>query len=489
MKKKILRIVSAVMALCLFACMIVPTFAQQQESADGSIKRISVVFNGDAKTRRGICWYTTEKCGSDVQVIAYDEFSGDFDGALEFSGKCTKWKDNYCHKVLVENLESGTKYAYRVGDKQTEIWSNVGTFTTAFDGEGAFSFIALADVQAGNEKNFTKSGAVERTAMQVCPDASFLMNAGDFVNDCTDEEWDWFYEKNCDTLMNITMAPASGNHEGNLRWGWFNNMFNLDTSAGWNHITGVYYSFDYGNAHFAVLNTNDMYPMSEEQINWLKNDMNSSDAHWKIVLMHRSFYSAGKNINKPDTVIMRKRLLPVIDELDIDVVIAGHDHMYLRTYQVKDDEIQDTTYITEEYKGEQVTYAVNPTGTVHILPNTAGTKRYSVHEDAMEPILENAAVAAQPGKSMFSTFTIDGDKLIYRAYTVDVDDDTCEATGYEKFDEYAIKKTEKRSETVSEDLPTDFKSNLLQNVVNVPVAVAYMLVKYILILPHIIENS
>lgn len=489
MNKKLMRIISAVMAICLLACMIVPAAsAMPQESADGSIKRISVVINGDAKTRRGICWYTTEKCGSDVEVMPLAKYNGSFDGALKFSGTCTKWKENYCHKVLAENLEPGTKYVYRVGDASTGIWSNNGTFETACDGEEPFSFIALADVQAGNEINFTKSGAVQRTAMQVCPDAKFLMNAGDFVNDCNDQEWDWFYEKNCDTLMNITMAPTAGNHEGNLRWGWFDNMFNLDKSAGWNHITGVYYSFDYSNAHIAVLNTNDMYPISEEQINWLQNDMNSSDAQWKIILMHRACYSAGKNINKPDTVIMRNRLLPIIDSLDIDVVINGHDHMYLRTYQVKDDKIQPTEYITENYKGEEITYALNPEGTVHILPNTAGTKRYGVHEDAMEPILKNSAVAAQPYKSMFSTFTIDGDRLIYRAYTVDVDDETCEATGYEKFDEYAIKKTTKGEVKEHEELPTDFLSNFTKNVVNVPVAIVYMLVKYILILPHIIKN-
>ena len=185
---------------------------------------------------------------------------------------------------------------------------------------------------------------------------------------------------------------------------------------------------------------------------------------------------------------MRKRLLPIIDSLDIDVVINGHDHMYLRTYQVKDDKIQPTEYITENYKGEEITYALNPEGTVHILPNTAGTKRYGVHEDAMEPILKNSAVAAQPYKSMFSTFTIDGDRLIYRAYTVDVDDETLEATGYEKFDEYAIKKTVKGEAKEHKELPTDFLSNFKQNVLNVPIAIVYMLVKYILILPHIIKN-
>ena len=487
MNRKFLRVLSALLALSMLICMVVPAAAQ--DSADGSIKRISVVFNGDAKTSRGVCWYTTSDCGSDVQVMPLSEYKGSFDGAQMYSGDSSKWKDNYCHKVLVDELAPGTEYIYRVGDSSTGIWSETGTFETDADEETAFSFIAIADVQASNEENFTKSASVVREAFRVMPDAKFLVNAGDFVNDCTNEEWDWFFEKCADTTMHTTMAPAAGNHEGNLKWGWFNNMFNLDTSAGWNHVTGVYYSFDYSNAHIAVLNTNDMYPISEEQLNWLRNDMNASDAQWKIVLMHRALYSAGKNINKPDTVIMRERLLPVIDELDIDVVIAGHDHMYMRTFQVQDDKIQPTRYITEVYNGEEITFALNPEGTVHILPNTAGTKRYSVHEDAMEPILANAAVAQQPGKSVFSTFTIDGDKLIYRAYTVDIDDETFEATGSDKFDEYAIKKTASGEAAEQDPLPTDFFSNFVKNVVNVPVAVAYMLVKYITMIPHLIENA
>ena len=256
MNKRFLRVLSALLALSMLICMVVPAAAQ--DSADGSIKRISVVFNGDAKTSRGVCWYTTSDCGSDVQVMPLSEYKGSFDGAQMYSGDSSKWKDNYCHKVLVDELAPGTEYIYRVGDSSTGIWSETGTFETDAEEETAFSFIAIADVQASNEENFTKSASVVREAFRVMPDAKFLVNAGDFVNDCTNEEWDWFFEKCADTTMHTTMAPAAGNHEGNLKWGWFNNMFNLDTSAGWNHVTGVYYSFDYSNAHIAVLNTNDM---------------------------------------------------------------------------------------------------------------------------------------------------------------------------------------------------------------------------------------
>jgi hypothetical protein len=252
--------------------------------------------------------------------------------------------------------------------------------------------------------------------------------------------------------MNTTLVPVAGNHEGNLQWFKFNNMFNIGESEGSAVITGCYYSFDWGDAHFAVLNSNDMYPMSASQLNWLKNDMNSSDAQWKIILSHRALYSAGKNINKPDTIIMRNLLLPVIDELDIDVFFAGHDHMYLRTEPVKGEKAQESQTITEVWNGKETTFALNPDGTTHILPSTSGTKRYSVNEDAIPPILENAALARDTHDGgVFATVSLDSEHFVYEAYMVN--DETNEKT---LIDSYAIKKTEKAPANDSYvELPTD----------------------------------
>ena len=53
MNKKLRRVISALLALCLLACMIIPAAsAMPQESADGSIKRISVVINAPCKIQR-----------------------------------------------------------------------------------------------------------------------------------------------------------------------------------------------------------------------------------------------------------------------------------------------------------------------------------------------------------------------------------------------------------------------------------------------------
>jgi hypothetical protein len=206
-----------------------------------------------------------------------------------------------------------------------------------------------------------------------------------------------------------------------------------------------------------------MYPMSVSQLNWLKNDMNASDAQWKIILTHRALYSAGKNINKPDTIIMRNLLLPVIDELGIDVVFAGHDHMYLRTEPVKGEKVQSYETVTEVWNGVPTTFALNPDGTTHILPSTAGTKRYSVNEDAIPPILENAALARDTKTGgVFATVSLDSEHFVYNAYIVD--DETGEK---ELIDSYAIKKTEKAPANDSYvELPTDRNEETAKQHVN-----------------------
>lgn len=450
MKKTIVRIIS----LMLVFCMAFPLVASA--AMGNEVTRVSVTINGDAATARGFCWYTDEKSGTDLQVAPVD---ADLTKAEIISGISYPSMEKYVHKAEAENLTPDTKYQYRVGDSEAGVWSEIGYFTTASKTDDKANFIVIADVQASNEENFRKASVVMQKAVETMPNYEFAVNLGDFVNDCTNEEWDSYFRNFAFSNMNTTLVPVAGNHEGNLQWFKFNNMFNIGEAEGSQVITGCYYSFDWGDAHFAVLNSNDMYPMSASQINWLKNDMNASDAQWKIVLTHRALYSAGKNINKPDTIIMRNLLLPVIDELGIDVVFAGHDHMYFRTETVKGEKVQETQTITEVWNGESTTFALNPDGTTHILPSTAGTKRYSVNEDAIPPILESAALARDTKEGgVFATVSLDSEHFVYKAYMVN--DETQEKT---LIDSYAIKKTEKESANDNYvELPTDINETTIE---------------------------
>ena len=461
----------------ILACLMLTGGAAVASAADNTVKNSSCTMYGDGETGRGFCWFTAGKAGTDLQLVKTDDFDGSFANAKSYSGTQNLYRKQYSHQVAVTDLLPGTSYTYRVGDAAANVWSDAKSFVTD-NGDEAFKFITIADVQASSNENFAHAALTLKGALSVMPDAEFTVNLGDYVNDNTNDEWDWYFSNFAFANDILTQVPVAGNHDGNItnkfNTNCFKNTFCLDQSKN-ESIEGVYYSFDYGNAHFAVLNTNDMYPMSQAQRNWLINDMSASDAQWKIILAHRSFYSAGKNINKPDTIVMRNVLLPIIDQLDIDMVYAGHDHMYLRTNQVKGDAlVEGTTYVDEIYNGEKVTFAVNPEGTVYTLPSTAGTKRYTVHEDAIPPILDVAAVAetTRDRGGCFCTTEINGGKLIYKAYIVD--DETQEIS---LIDSYAIMKTEPGKSTES-NLPDGLAITFAMYFVNFFTAIFGMLKSY-----------
>ncbi len=486
--KKHMKFLCSVTAIVLVFCLICPSAFAAHNEADTEIRRISAVINGDTETSRGICWYTDSESGTDVQVAPAAGFNGSFAGAKAYKGSSSEFQDSFVHKVTVDGLSAGTRYFYRVGDAALNLWSETCSFTTDSGKNSAFSFIAIADVQASSEENFGRAAEVMRAATRVLPGHDFYVNLGDYVNDCTNDEWNWFFDKFGFANNNTTAVPVPGNHDGNLKWNWFNNMFNIGTAPGSATTTGCYYSFDYGNAHIAVLNTNDMYPISQQQINWLKNDMNSSDADWRLVFMHRASYSAGKNINKPDTIIMRNMLLPVFAELNIDMVLAGHDHMYFRSKQVENDKVCDTSYVSEYYNGVLTEFAVNPQGTVHILPGTAGTKRYNVNESAMSPILDcGAVVENSKAYGVFSTVSIDGERLVYNAYGYDEQEGTST-----RIDSYAIKKDagQNKIDPDYKPLTTNPLLCLPMNICNFIVQFSgYIVTAFVKILPAVIKNK
>lgn len=488
--KKILAVV-----LCLTFAFGISGIATSAEEATDAVKRVSVSFNGDPMTSRGFCWYTENYSDADVQIVKTAKFDGTFANAATYSSdNIYQFRDQYCHKVTVSDLEAGTEYTYRVGDKSENLWSEAGTFRTD-DGDDEFSFITIADVQASSDENFAEASETLKGAVATLPEAEFTTTLGDYVNDNTNEEWDWYFKNFQFSNMSTTVAPVAGNHDGNitnkLNINVFNSMFNLsneNTESNVNWVNGVYYSFDYGNAHIAVLNTNDMYPMSQSQRNWLINDMTASDADWKFVFMHRALFSEGKNINKPDTIIMRNVLGEIFAELDIDFVYAGHDHVYYRSHPVIGDEVvKNVTYVTENYKGEEVTFANSPDGTVHILPSTAGTKRYGLNEDAIDPIGEACAfdLSTRDMGGCFMTTVVDGDKVIIKSYLVD--DETQEIT---LIDKYAIKKDlSQKTEFEPTNLPTDNVSNIDDYISNIVSEIIGMLYSYVaVLLPQAIKG-
>lgn len=368
MKKSFLKVISVLLCLAVLSTSFM-FVAYAEEAAENAPFRISVAMNGDAASQRGICWYTKTNVDSKVEIYADD--GQPVNATVEYED-VIEWEGNYCHQAVISGLEAGKTYFYRVGDGTT--FSELGEFVTD-NGDSKFEFIAIADVQASSEENFEKASKVMAAAQATMPGAEFVVNLGDFTNDSTNEEWDaydkFFSQFNTET----TIVPVSGNHDGLGVPHWFNNMFSLDTSESVQVKDGVNYSFDYGNAHIAVLNTNDLLAMSNAQLKWLKNDMNSTDKDWKIVFMHKSPYTLGKDGKWPDALYLQESLAKTLDKCDVDIVMSGHDHMYLRTKALKNNKLADD-------------------GTVYVLAGTAGTKRYEIRSFLADHYLDTDFIAA-----------------------------------------------------------------------------------------------
>lgn len=366
--KKLTRSFLAVF-LCLALVFSVSAFAFA-EGEDFSVSRLSVSVNGSMAEQRGFCWYTKSETASVVKIFK----SGvDISDTLTFSEPvCKEWKGSYMHKVTVSGLESGTDYTYVVGNGS--LWSEEGSFRTD-DGDSRLSFIAIADVQSSSRENFEVGSRVLKKAFEQNGNADFVVNLGDFTNNSTNEEWDLYDEVFGDLNRTYTIAPVAGNHDGLGVWHWFDNMFDLDTSESVQTLNGINYSFDCGNAHFSVLNTNDLLSLSLSQLEWLKNDLASTDRDWKIVFMHKSPYTLGKDGKWPDALYLQQSLTEVLDEGGADIVFSGHDHMYLRTKKLKDNALSDD-------------------GTTYVLSGTAGAKRYQIRPFLADSFLKTSFIDA-----------------------------------------------------------------------------------------------
>lgn len=364
MNKKITaKLLCVLLAVALTVCAL-PCAAF---AADSAPYRISVTVNGDAGASRGFCWYTADKAESYVRIYAG---GARVTGLVSKAADVTEFQGAYLHKVTVSGLTAGMTYTYSVGSDAG--WSDEGSFRTD-DGDGSFSFVTVSDMQASSLENYQKAAKTLAAALDTQSDAEFVVNCGDFTNDSNNDQWSWFFDATKSSDMAKTLVPVTGNHDSPN--GWFSNMFDLDESRSVETANGVNYSFDYGNAHFAVLNTNDCVSISEAQLTWLKNDLNSTAKDWKIVLMHKSLYTLGKDGKWPDAYYIGTQVKKIFDECNVDMVFSGHDHMYLRTKQLRGDKVAEG-------------------GTTYVLTGTAGTKRYEIRSFLAGEFLDTNDIAS-----------------------------------------------------------------------------------------------
>ena len=354
--------------------------------------KLTVTMPINPETERNFTWHTKNNNPGYIQIV---RAKNDNKSIVNFDSKDLKEYESeieldsfseYVHTVKVDNLKPGTEYYYRVGNKDTNTWSDVGKFKTD-DGNNSFSFIYLTDMQT-NSNEYNRSIYTAFSALEENENAEFILNTGDFVNTTSSyEEWNGVLES--DIFKSITNVAVIGNHdyeESDIGKNVFKQHFNFDTLENIDTV-GAYYSFNYGNVHFIILNTNDYQwnELSETQLAWLEDDLKKSqDYDFRIVAMHRGVYTSGPHLYEyNDILALTNQLTPIFDKYNVDLVLQGHDHTYGLTYPINEDykkEDIEMKKVKSKETNQKISVMYKPSSPVYYINGAAGDKHYNTLE-------------------------------------------------------------------------------------------------------------
>jgi len=360
--------------------------------------QIVVTMGEDPKTSMSVQWRTSTAVAEGVVRYREKGTSGD---PLEALAETVPVEDaglledavNHRHIVTLTDLEPATTYVYSVGDGAEEHWSEPADFDTAPAKTAPFSFLYMGDIQNG----YDRWVAIRDQASRTCPEAAFCLTAGDQVNrGGYRDDWDAFFHYVNGFFADMPLAPAVGNHElyrdaPRL----YLELLHLPHNGPSNVTPERAYFFEYGQVLVVTLDSN--LPV-EDQVDWLEQQLASSDAVWKFVMYHHPAFSSKPNRDNPE---VRAVWSKVFDRYGVDIAFQGHDHGYMRTFPMKG--------------GERT--ATEDEGTVYLV-TVAGTKMYDVDpRDFGEVTFEKTStfqvidVQVNPHRLTYRAYNADGDVL------------------------------------------------------------------------------
>ena len=315
-------------------------------------------------------------------------------------------KTSFVHTVTLQNLQPGTEYEYRLGcgDKRSE-WFRL---TTAQGNK--YKVLIFPDSQSANYKSWED---VVMPAWQRNQDAKFFIAMGDLVDNGEHAyQWNEWFSRIRPMITRIPVAPVLGNHE-TYTSDWkvrlplaYLHYFQLPEGAP-EKYRNQFYSFDYGDVHFVVLNNlmremEQFQPdMLQEQLAWFRADMEKTKKKWKIVLMHKDVLRYGfltrKTPRAEGISEEGKLLMPLFDQYGVDVVLTAHLHTYRN-------------------RGRIYNFARSNKGPLYILTGVAGDVRYP---NLWKRHSLDVALAPQPETNNYLVMEADSDKLKFSCYLPD----------------------------------------------------------------------
>ncbi|WP_461246076.1 purple acid phosphatase family protein [Treponema sp. R6D11] len=366
---------------------------------------------GDTTRDLNLNWNSSTSANRTAKVrFVKGTFTAGYD-FIEVTGTATGTASPYVHKVTVTNyFIPGESYQYSVSSDGNN-WSYPYYNFNVPAATGTFKFAVITDPQLNTSwdqfnrysptgGNTPAAGWKQAVEKVVAAGASFIASCGDQVDTAGDNtQYTNLFAP--DGIKSLPFAPSIGNHDtdqvGNNVTFW--NRYNLPNEqsfSGNKGLVGGNYFYLYNNILFVVLNTAP-YPVAYnnatssaaaaqpyvERYNQTITAAKTAHAgkyDWLIVQHHKSTASVAVHLADRDIQsYVEAGFETIMSEQGVDFVIAGHDHVYARSYPLQGKD-NGKVSVPDKTKGGNIVH--NPGNPIYFTFTTAsGLKYYAVAAD------------------------------------------------------------------------------------------------------------
>src|SRR5215472_8830862 len=376
---------------------------------------VHVQFGHDAASQVAVSWQTEAQVSRPLLRLGKTDsgFGRVVQAEERIYTEALTGQTVWTYHAHIDDLQPDTHYVFEASNDGAPA-AVPGSFRTGPSGRSrGFRFTSFGD-QAVPMKIGAGLGPWTVNAGFIVPavealDPLFHLFNGDLcyanVSDDPVATWSAFMANDTRSAANRPWMPSAGNHEnevGNGPQGYlsYQTRFALPDN-GSADFRGNWYAFTVGSIRIISLNNDDVCLQdgafsafrrdnvpdyaangdnpyingysSGQQRAWLEKELatasRSGDIDWIIVCMHQVAMSSA-HFNGADLGI-RQNWLPLFDKYGVDLVVAGHEHHFERSFPVRG-VLSGSTLLTPAPQGTDPFLMDTSTGTVHMIIGGGG---------------------------------------------------------------------------------------------------------------------
>lgn len=375
------------------------------------------------------------------------------------------------HSAL-SNLKPGSTFSYRVLKNGKVVFASEAKAPKAQD--QAYRFVAFGDIGCGT----VQQKLLANRAFQEKPD--LVIVPGDIVYErglISEYDKNFWPIYNAETsndsgsalLRSVPFVSAPGNHDTDTRdldkfpdalayylfWeqplngpvcaegGPFvpkliasdANRKPFIEGAGDSYPRMTNYSFNYGNAHWTIIDSNPYVDFTDTTLNsWVARDLASAkDATWRFIVFHHPGFNSAREHYEQQQM---RLLTPIFENGKVDVVFNGHVHNYQRTFPLsftpdkkgtllvggKDNKTPRGRVVTGKWKLDKTFDGktdTTPEGIVYMITGAGGQSLYNPEQNNDPDSWQKFTDKFVSNIHSLTIAEVDGKKLTVRQVTAE----------------------------------------------------------------------